>query len=99
MTDTDSQMMRRQQNLDTRATVVPDETRAGKDWSDSDAASAHAREEAQAGTATYAREQQDAIFEENKVFEEPTEESVEVSGRHADAEHSLVQRGRSQLKR
>lgn len=99
MTDTDSEMMRRQQNLDTPQKIVPDETRASKDWTDSDAASAHAREEAQAGTATYAREQQDAIFEENKVFEEPREADVEISHADPDTEGSLVQRGRSQLKR
>lgn len=99
MTDTDSETIRRQQNLDTRQTIAPDETRASKDVADTDAESAHARQEARAGTATYAREQQDAIFEENKVFEEPVEESVEISARHANADHSLVQRGRSQLKR
>ncbi|KQT44455.1 hypothetical protein ASG43_14005 [Aureimonas sp. Leaf454] len=99
MTDTDSQMMRRQQALDNRQTIAPDETRAPKDWADSDAASAHAREAALNGTAVYEREQQDAIFEENKVFEEPVEESVEISARSSDPENSLVQRGRSQLKR
>jgi hypothetical protein len=99
MTDTDSQMMRRQQALDTHRKIAPDETHAPKDWSDSDAASAHAREAAKDGTATYAREQQDAIFEENKVFEEPVEEGAGVSAGRADPDGSLVQRGRSQLKR
>lgn len=64
--DTDSEMMRRQQNMDVPETIQEDETGAKASPTDLDPESRAAREASKSGDAVYANEQMDAIFNQNK---------------------------------
>lgn len=94
--DTDSRMMREQQNKDVAETIDADETHAAGDRHDSDPESAAARQRAKAGDITRINEQMDAVFDQNKRCGSGSAEARMFSDRAANGQ-SLVHPGRSLL--
>ncbi len=95
--DTDSAMMRRQQNKDVPETVREDETGPKPSPTDIDPESRAAREAAKSGEAVYANEQMDAIFNENRKAGASRAEADMMEDRATDANASLARPGRSIL--
>lgn len=97
MTDTDSKMMRAQQNKDARQTIEPDETHPATQAHDSDPASGKDREEALAGEAATANDQMDAIFNGNKLGGDGALEADLFADAATDGKIGLARKGRSLL--
>ncbi|WP_102961007.1 hypothetical protein [Mangrovicella endophytica] len=98
MSDTDSQMMRRQQALDVPEHIDEDETEGRHDRSDSDGRSRADREAALRGEATQANEQMDAVFAENGGGTgRGKAEADMLSDAATDGKASLAHPGRSLL--
>lgn len=95
--DTDSAMMRRQQNQDVSETIEEDETGGKGPPSDLDPQSREAREASKAGEAVYANEQMDAIFNQNKRAGGSRAEDRMMEDRATDGNASLVRGDRSIL--
>ena len=99
MPDTDSEMMRHQQDLDTAQRIEIDETAAVKDKADSDPASAAARAAALAGGSAEPGRQDDVLAQnrrsdytrENEVFEDGRTDAK------PDSRPPLASKGRSLL--
>ena len=99
MPDTDSKMMRQQQDKDTPQRIEPDETAARRDRRDSDASSGAAREAARRGETQGANEAMNAVFNDSRrpensgdVAEATFKEDAATRGNA-----SLVRKGRSLL--
>lgn len=97
MTDTDSKMMRAQQNKDARQTIEPDETHPRPQAHDSDPASGRDRDAAVAGTADVSQDQMDVIFNENKHGGEDPPEAGRSAAAPKGGERGLAGKGRSLL--
>lgn len=97
MTDTDSKMMRAQQNKDARQTIEPDETHPRPQAHDSDAASGRDRDAAAAGTADVSQDQMDAIFAENKHGGKDAPGAARPAAAPANGGRGLAGKGRSLL--
>ncbi len=95
--DTDSAMMRRQQNQDVSETLEENETSGKGAPSDLDPESRAAREASKAGDAVYANEQMDAIFNQNKRAGASQAETRMMEDRATDGNASLVRGDRSIL--
>jgi hypothetical protein len=101
MPDTDSSMMRHQQDLDTAQKIDADETAASPDKTDSDPASAAARAAALAGGAAQPGSQDDVLAQnqrsdytrENEVFEDGRTDARPAPG----SRPPLASKGRSLL--
>ena len=95
--DTDSRMMREQQNQDSASTIEADENEGTRAPSDLDAQSRVAREAAKAGRITD-EDQQDAVLRQNRARIEASHGETETSGKpEPDFEASLARRDRSLL--
>ena len=95
--DSDSTLIRGQQDKDTPEHIALDETRAPADVSDTDAESHRARESAKSGVAPNDREQMASIFEQNGGTEGETVVKPDPAGGHDDADGGLAHKGRSLL--
>jgi len=95
--DTDSAMMRRQQNMDVPETIEEDETKGRGTPTDLDPESRAAREASKAGDAVYANEQMDAIFNQNKRAGASRAELNMMEDRATNGAASLVRPDRSIL--
>ena len=62
---TDSEMMRTQQNKDTKQHISEDETREAAEARDADPASGKTREAAKAGNVEFQEKRLDAVFNDN----------------------------------
>ena len=96
MPDTDSKMMRHQQDLDTPQHIDDDETAAAKDKTDSDPASASAHAAALANKHPKQGGGQDAVLEQNQRSSYTKEAEVFEDGR-THAKPPLASKGRSRL--
>lgn len=101
----DSEMMRAQQDKDTRQNISEDETRETPQAHDADPASGRAREAAKAGEAQFEGKRLDAVFQDNEPNEGQTgvaslESAWKLAGDTAASEKrqtGLAQPGRSRL--
>ena len=95
--DTDSGMMRGQQNQDVPETIREDETGGKPAPTDIDPESRAAREASKSGEAVYANEQMDAIFNQNRSAGASRAEADMMEDRATDGNASLAKPGRSIL--
>ena len=95
----DDKIIRRQQGMDSRETVPPDDTRLVEGPSDSDPSSAAAREAAKAADVQDTVETIDAVFNENRRAADAVDliEEEHFARAAAHGGPSLVQPGRSRL--
>ncbi|MEF2551940.1 hypothetical protein VQ042_11310 [Aurantimonas sp. A2-1-M11] len=96
--DTDSKMMREQQDRDTPQHMASDGTRKPGERSDLDASSKADREAAKNGTAPEGKEQMEAIFEANQKAK-PADQAEEdmLADAATDAQAGLARPNRSIL--
>ncbi|MBB4002726.1 hypothetical protein [Aurantimonas endophytica] len=95
--DSDSTLIRGQQDKDTLEHIALDETRGPADRSDSDTQSRRERESAKAGIAPNGQEQMASIFEQNGGSDGDKSVEPDKGSSPADADEGLAQRGRSLL--
>ena len=95
--DSDSTLIRGQQDKDTPEHIALDETHAPTDASDTDAESRKARESAKSGVAPNGREQMASIFEQNGGTEGETVVKPDHASAQDDADGGLARKGRSLL--
>lgn len=100
MTDTDSEMMRRQQSKDAKVRLDPNELQARPEAKDSDPASGADRERAKAGESDAANRAIDAVFDENMQKGDAAilEENTLFENMATGGQAGLASPGRSRLK-
>lgn len=102
---TNSEMMRSQQDRDTRQHISQDEANVAPEARDTDAASGKSREAANAGVAEFKETQREAVFQENRPEKEQlgkgsgqsTADLAENSVKSESGQAGLAQPGRSRL--
>ena len=98
MSDTDSRMMRRQQDRDTAERIAPDERAEHHEAADTDPQSEADRETANAGATRGEDDQMDAILRENAEGGEATAAEGRFGGSPARSRKAgLAREGRSRL--